>query len=116
MITILKNETVKALFGFDAVVGHFDSPYAPGSAYVLLHHVFGEAAGVREAWGHAIGGMGAITQAMQRACEQQGVNIITECPAQAVLTEQQKVVGVSTANGDFYAPIVCLFGASQGSV
>jgi hypothetical protein len=36
----------------------------PGSAYVLLHHVFGEVNGKQGAWGHAIGGMGAITQAM----------------------------------------------------
>ena len=62
------HDLVQALFGFDAVVGHYASPYAPGSAYVLLHHVFGEAAGVAGAWGHAIGGMGAITQAMAKAC------------------------------------------------
>ena len=55
---------VKAAFGFDAIVGNFASPYTPGSAYVLLHHVFGEVNGKRGAWGHAMGGMGAITQAM----------------------------------------------------
>jgi phytoene dehydrogenase-like protein len=38
---------IKAAFGFDAVVGNFASPYAPGSAYVLLHHVFGEVNGKR---------------------------------------------------------------------
>ena len=57
---------IKAAFGFDAVVGNFASPYAPGSAYVLLHHVFGEVNGKKGTWGHAIGGMGAITQAMRR--------------------------------------------------
>ena len=30
-------------------------PTAPGSAYVLLHHVFGEVNGKRGVWGHAIG-------------------------------------------------------------
>ncbi len=55
---------IKALFGFDGIVGNYASPYAPGTAYVLLHHVFGESNGVKGAWGHAIGGMGAITQAM----------------------------------------------------
>lgn len=53
-----ETDIVKALFGFDAVVGNYASPETPGSAYVLLHHLFGEAAGVRGAWGHAIGGMG----------------------------------------------------------
>ena len=38
-------------------------------AYVLLHHVFGEVNGVKGAWGHAIGGMGAITQAMAKAAD-----------------------------------------------
>ena len=50
------------------IVGNYASPYTPGSAYVLLHHVFGEVNGKKGAWGHAIGGMGAITQAMAAAC------------------------------------------------
>ena len=63
-----ESDPIKALFGFDSVVGNYASPYTPGSAYVLLHHVFGEVNGRKGAWGHAIGGMGAITQAMARAC------------------------------------------------
>ncbi len=62
-----ESEPIKAVFGFDGVVGNYASPYSPGSAYVLLHHVFGEVNGKRGAWGHAIGGMGAITQAMAKA-------------------------------------------------
>ena len=64
---------IKAAFGFDAVVGNFASPYTPGSAYVLLHHVFGEVNGKRGQWGHAVGGMGAITQAMAAECAARGV-------------------------------------------
>jgi len=101
-----ENETVKALFGFDAVVGHFASPYEPGSAYVLLHHVFGEAAGVREAWGHAIGGMGAITQAMRRACEAQGVTILTDMPVDEILTKNSKAVGVRTKGQTMTAKVI----------
>src|SRR4051812_32613159 len=56
-----EGELTKALFGFDGVVGNFASPQSPGTAYVLLHHLFGEAAGVPGAWGHAIGGMGAVS-------------------------------------------------------
>jgi phytoene dehydrogenase-like protein len=40
-----ENEYIKAAFGFDAVVGNYASPDTPGSAYVLLHHVFGEVNG-----------------------------------------------------------------------
>ena len=35
------------MLGFDAVVGNLASPYSAGSAYVLLHHVFGEVNGKR---------------------------------------------------------------------
>src|SRR3546814_6703397 len=37
-----ESEPLKAVLGWDSVVGNFASPYTPGSAYVLLHHVFGE--------------------------------------------------------------------------
>ena len=54
-----EGELLKAWLGFDAIVGNYASPYAPGTAYVLLHHAFGEVNGKKRAWGHAIGGMGA---------------------------------------------------------
>lgn len=101
-----ENETVKALFGFDAIVGHFASPHEPGTSYVLLHHVFGEAAGVREAWGHAIGGMGSITQAMRKACEEQGVDVITDCPAEEIICKKGKATGVKTSEGTLTAKII----------
>lgn len=91
---------IKALFGFDGIVGNYASPYAPGTAYVLLHHVFGESNGVKGAWGHAIGGMGAITQAMARAATEAGVEIRTDVAVNKVLVEQGKAVGVVTASGD----------------
>ena len=73
-----ESDPIKAAFGFDAVVGNFASPYTPGSAYVLLHHVFGEVNGKRGQWGHARGGMGAITQAMASECAARGVALRTD--------------------------------------
>jgi phytoene dehydrogenase-like protein len=91
---------IKAVLGFDGIVGNYASPYAAGSAYVLLHHVFGEVNGVKGAWGHAIGGMGAITQAMTRACEALGVTIRTDCTVAEVLVERGRATGVVTEAGD----------------
>ena len=54
-----ESEPLKAVLGWDSVVGNYASPYAAGSAYVLLHHCFGEVNGKAGRWGHAIGGMGA---------------------------------------------------------
>ncbi len=95
-----ESEPIKAVFGFDAVVGNFQSPSAPGSAYVLLHHTFGEVNGKKGAWGHAIGGMGAITQAMQRACEEEGVTIRTQAPVARVLVQNGRAAAVVTESDD----------------
>jgi phytoene dehydrogenase-like protein len=95
------SEIVQALFGFDSVVGHYASPYTPGSAYVLLHHVFGEAAGVPGAWGHAIGGMGAITEAMAKACKEKGVRIVLGAPVDEIIVENGRAAGV-VATGKTY--------------
>ena len=91
---------IKAAFGFDAVVGNFQSPYAPGSAYVLLHHVFGEVNGERGQWGHAIGGMGAITQAMARECAARGVSIRTGAAVRRVAVERGRATGVVLEDGE----------------
>lgn len=91
---------IKALFGFDGVVGNYASPYTPGSAYVLLHHVFGEVNGVKGAWGHAIGGMGAITQAMAKAAMAAGAEIRSDCGVREVVVEHGRAVGVVTAQGE----------------
>jgi len=85
-----QGELTKALFAFDGVVGNFASPEHPGTAYVLLHHLFGEAAGVPGAWGHAIGGMGSITQAMARACHEAGVDIVLNTPVEELIVESDR--------------------------
>jgi phytoene dehydrogenase-like protein len=94
-----EGELVRAWLGFDAIVGNYASPYTPGTAYVLLHHAFGEVNGKKRAWGHAIGGMGAITQAMARAAAGHGVEIETDAPVRKVLLEKGRAIGVVLADG-----------------
>jgi phytoene dehydrogenase-like protein len=95
-----ENDAVKAAFGFDAIVGNYASPDTPGSAYVLLHHVFGEVNGKKGAWGHSIGGMGAITQAMARIVTSMGVEISLETPVSRVLVDGERAVGVKLESGE----------------
>ena len=95
-----ESDLVKALYGFDAIVGNYASPYAAGSAYVMLHHAFGEVNGKKGVWGHAIGGMGAITQAMARAAGEHGVDIETEASVREVIVERDRAVGVVLDNGE----------------
>lgn len=93
------SDPIKAVLGFDAVVGNLASPYAPGSAYVLLHHAFGEVNGKRGVWGHAVGGMGAITQAMARAAASHGVRIDLGSPVRDMLIEGGRACGVVLGDG-----------------
>ena len=91
---------IKAAYGFDSVVGNYASPYTPGSAYVLLHHVFGEVNGKKGAWGHAIGGMGAITTAMAKAVQALGVEIRLGEGVREVLLERGRAAGVVSTDGE----------------
>jgi phytoene dehydrogenase-like protein len=94
-----EGSAIKALLGFDSIVGNFASPYEAGSAYVLLHHVFGEVEGRTGAWGHAIGGMGAITQAMAKACAEAGVDIILNDGVREVTVAAGAATGIVTDSG-----------------
>jgi phytoene dehydrogenase-like protein len=95
-----ESDLVKALYGFDAIVGNYASPYAAGSAYVMLHHAFGEVNGKKGVWGHAIGGMGAITQAMAASARGHGVEIELDAGVREVIVQRDRAVGVILDNGE----------------
>lgn len=97
--SVFENDLVKALYGFDAVVGFYGSPYTPGTGYVLLHHAFGEVNGKRRVWGHAVGGMGAISAAMAKAAASHGVEIETNAPVRELLVEGGRARGVMLDDG-----------------
>src|SRR4029434_683731 len=87
-----ESEPLKGILGWDSVVGNYASPYASGSAYVLLHHCFGAVNGKSAKSGHAMGGMGAITQAMAAEARARGVEISVDAPVARVLVESAVAV------------------------
>jgi phytoene dehydrogenase-like protein len=97
-----ENDHVRAAFAFDGIVGTFASPYTPGTAYVLLHHCFGEVNGKPGVWGHAIGGMGAITQAMALAAEHRGAIIRTNAAVSKVLDDSRRATGLALTSGETF--------------
>jgi phytoene dehydrogenase-like protein len=105
-----ESDPIKALLGFDAIVGNYASPYTPGSAYVLLHHVVGEVNGKKGVWGHAMGGMGAITQAMAAACAEAGVTMRTDDAVREVIVEKGRAAGVVTETGDAHRAKIVVSG------
>ena len=97
---VFESDLIKALFGFDAIVGNYASPYAAGSAYVMLHHAFGEVNGKKGVWGHAIGGMGAIGQAIAKAAQQAGAEISLDAGVREVIVERDRATGVALDTGE----------------
>jgi phytoene dehydrogenase-like protein len=97
--TWFESDPIKAVLGFDAVVGNLASPYTAGSAYMLLHHVLGELNGKSGVWGYAIGGMGAITQAMARVAAKSGARVDVDSEVGEVIVERDRAVGVVLKDG-----------------
>jgi len=95
-----ESDMVRAAFAFDGVVGTFASPHSPGTAYVLLHHCFGEVNGKPGVWGHARGGMGAIAMAMARAAQEAGAEIRLAAPVTEVVVENGRATGVRLQSGE----------------
>jgi phytoene dehydrogenase-like protein len=91
-----ETDLLKGALGFDSIVGHFASPYGEASGYLLLHHALGELDGRRGAWGHAIGGMGAIADAIAAAATARGVTVLTGEPVAAIAPDGDGFV-VTTA-------------------
>ena len=97
--TWFEGEALKGVLGLEGVIGNFAEPYQAGTAYVLLHHAFGEVKGRAGAWGIARGGMGAISEAMAASARASGVVIETESPVERIITEQGRACGVATTDG-----------------
>jgi phytoene dehydrogenase-like protein len=75
------SEKIKTLFLANSVYGKHGGPYDAGSALGLLFHLLSGGDGeVQGFYGHVIGGMGAITQALAAAARQHGAEIHTSAP------------------------------------
>ena len=95
-----ESDPLKGILGLECAIGNFVDPYQGGTAYVLLHHAFGEVNGRIGAWGHAKGGMGAISQAMAAFAASQGADIETLAPVREILVQAGRACGVLTGDGE----------------
>ena len=98
--TWFEGTALKGILGLECVIGNFVDPYQAGTAYVLLHHAFGEVNGRVGAWGHARGGMGAITRAMAAFARTRGVDIEVEASIREIRVVDGKACGVTTEDGN----------------
>lgn len=95
-----ESDELKGTLATDAIIGTFAPPSAPGTAYVLLHHVMGMAGGSRGVWGYVEGGMGALSGAMAAAARQHGAQIRTDAAVARVLVREGRAIGVELADGE----------------
>jgi phytoene dehydrogenase-like protein len=102
-----EHDGLKGSIASTGVVGVWAGPRSPGTAYNLLHHALGELNGVHGAWGHVIGGMGAISQAIARSAEAAGAVIRTDAEVASIEVSNGRATGVTLADGErLTAPIV----------
>jgi phytoene dehydrogenase-like protein len=94
-----ETEVLKATLATDAIIGAFTSISSPGSAYVLLHHVMGEAGGARGVWGYVQGGMGSLSDAIAAAAEDLGAEIRREASVHSIQTDSRGACGVGLEDG-----------------
>ena len=95
-----ESEELKGTLATDAIIGTFAPPSAPGTGYVLLHHVMGMAGGARGVWGYVEGGMGRLSEAMAAAAKSYGVDIRCDAEVDEILLDQGRVTGVRLAGGE----------------
>ena len=96
-----ESERVKTLFLANNVYGKHGGPYSPGTALGLLFHLLsGGEHEVQGFYGHVIGGMGAITQAMAAACGKAGAVVRTGAAVERIDVSGGRVRGVVLEGGE----------------
>ena len=89
-----ETEPLKATMSASGIIGTFQGPRSPGTAYVLLHHYMGEIDGAFRAWGIPKGGTGGVSNAIASAARSLGVEIRTEAPVARIATSGGRATGV----------------------
>src|ERR1700720_1652546 len=95
-----ESEKIKTMFLANNVYGKHGGPYDPGSALGLLFHLLSGGDGETQGfYGHVLGGMGAITQALASAGRKLGVEILTSSPVVNIDAHGGRARGVLLEDG-----------------
>jgi phytoene dehydrogenase-like protein len=95
-----QSEKIKTMFLANNVYGKHGGPYQPGTAIGLLFHLLsGGEHELQGFYGHVIGGMGAITQALAAAGRKLGVEIRTSCSVAQIAVHNGQARGVILEDG-----------------
>jgi len=92
------HEGLKAALALDAITGTNMGPRSPNTVYTYLHRALGnqlQSKGVVQ----VMGGMGALGDVLQKVAEKQGATVRLGSPVQAIVKEEDRVCGVTLADG-----------------
>jgi phytoene dehydrogenase-like protein len=95
-----ESEKMKTMFLANNVYGKHGGPYQPGTAIGLLFHLLsGGEHELQGFYGHVMGGMGAITQALAASGRKLGVEILTSSPVAHIDVRKGRARGVVLEDG-----------------
>jgi phytoene dehydrogenase-like protein len=95
-----ESEKIKTMFLANNVYGKHGGPYQPGTAIGLLFHLLsGGEHELQGFYGHVMGGMGAITQALASSGRKMGVEIRTSAPVAHIDVRDGRARGVVLEDG-----------------
>ena len=95
-----ESEKIKTMFLANNVYGKHGGPYQPGTAIGLLFHLLsGGEHELQGFYGHVMGGMGAITEALAAAGRKLGVEIRTSAPVAQIDVRNGRARGVVLEDG-----------------
>src|SRR5262249_5164507 len=95
-----ESDKIKTMFLANNVYGKHGGPYQPGTAIGLLFHLLsGGEHELQGFYGHVIGGMGAITQALANSGKKLGVEIRTESLVARIDVRNGRARGVVLEDG-----------------
>jgi phytoene dehydrogenase-like protein len=95
-----ESDELKGTLATDAIIGTFQPYSAPGTSYVLLHHVMGAAGGARGVWAYVEGGMGALSDAMAASARAEGVEIRLNEAVEKIEVADGQITGVRLEGGE----------------
>jgi phytoene dehydrogenase-like protein len=95
-----ESEKIKTMFLANNVYGKHGGPYQPGTAIGLLFHLLsGGEHELQGFYGHVMGGMGAIAQALASSGRKLGVEIRTSAPVAHIDVRDGRARGVVLEDG-----------------
>jgi phytoene dehydrogenase-like protein len=95
-----ESDKIKTMFLANNVYGKHGGPYQPGTAIGLLFHLLsGGEHELQGFFGHVMGGMGSITQALAAAGRKLGVEIRTSAPVAQIDVRNGRARGVVLHDG-----------------